>query len=135
MAREEAAFRFRHPVDVRFRDIDAMGHAHHSLVLVYIEEARSEYWRTVAGRPELDFIIGEISLAYHRRILYPGTLSVGVRTTRLGRSSFDMDYELRDGDGEPVASGRSAQVMFDYAAGRPMPIPDELRRRLERYEG
>lgn len=129
----EATFRFRYDVEVRFSDLDPMGHAHHTLPLVYIEEARSAYWREIAGHRELDFIIGEVSLAYHRRIRYPATVQVGVRVTRVGRSSFDMEYELRDAPGVLV-TGRSSQVLFDYAAGTSKTIPDELRSRLERFE-
>ena len=42
--------RFHHAVAVRFRDLDAMRHVHHTAPLLYIEEARAAYWRAVAGR-------------------------------------------------------------------------------------
>lgn len=127
-------FRFVHAVAVRFRDIDEMGHAHHTLPLVYIEEARSAYWRDVLGRAELDFIMGEAGVRFHRRIRYPSTVRVGVRTTRLGRRSLSMEYEIRDDDGELLADGWSEQVMYDYAAGASKPIPEEMRARVRAYE-
>ena len=46
----EAPFRFRHAVEVRFKDIDLGGHAHHAQALVYFEEARTAYWREIVGR-------------------------------------------------------------------------------------
>src|SRR4051812_43292320 len=97
---DDASFRFRYPVAVRFRDIDIMGHAHHSLPLVYFEEARAAYWRDVAKRPDIvstDYIIAEFTIRYHARTLFPDTLSVGVRTSRLGGKSFEMEYEARSG--------------------------------------
>jgi len=127
-------YRFRRTVEVRFRDIDEMGHAHHTLPLIYIEEARTSYWRDVLEREELDFIMGEVGVRYHRRIRYPSTVTVGVRTTRLGRSSFAMEYELRDEAGEILADGWSKQVMFDYASGEPKPVPPEMRARVQAYE-
>ncbi len=127
-------FRFRREIEVRFRDIDEMGHAHHTLPLIYIEEARTSYWRTVLGREELDFIMGEVGVRYHRRIRYPSTVSVGVRTTRLGRRSLAMEYDIRDADGELLAEGWSEQVMYDYAGGQSKAVPDELRARVEAYE-
>ena len=127
-------FRFMRAVPVRFRDIDEMGHAHHTLPLVYIEEARTAYWRDVLGREELDFIMGEVGVRYHRRIHYPSTVHVGVRTTRLGRSSLAMAYELRDDEGELLAEGWSKQVMYDYAAGATKPVPEELRARVRAWE-
>lgn len=131
-------FRFLHEVDVRFRDLDPMGHAHHSLPLMYWEEARARYWREVAGRAsvaDIDYVMGEITVRFHRRIHYPARLIAGVRVTRLGRSSFDMSYGLWSHDDELLSSGRSTQVLFDYAAGRSRPFDDETRRRIEAHEG
>ncbi len=134
----EGDFGFLHAVDVRFRDLDPMGHAHHSLPLIYWEEARARYWREVAGRgavADIDYVMGEFTLRFHRRILYPGRLTAGVRITRLGRSSFDMAYGLWSGAGELLSSGRSTQVLYDYAAGRSKPFDDDTRHRIEAHEG
>jgi acyl-CoA thioester hydrolase len=130
-------FRFIHEVPVRFRDLDPMGHAHHSLPLMYWEEARARYWREVAGRESvetIDYVMGEFTIRFHRRILFPATLRAAVRATRLGRSSFDMAYGLWDGDGELLASGSSTQVMFDYVSGRSMALDDDTRQRIREYD-
>lgn len=131
-------FRFLHEVAVRFRDLDPMGHAHHSLPLMYWEEARARYWRTVAGRATvaaIDYVMAEFTLRFHHRIHFPATLRAGVRTTRLGRSSLDMEYGLWDEDGRLLSSGSSTQVMFDYDADRSKPIDPETRARIEGHEG
>lgn len=137
MSSRDNTFRFRHQVHVRFRDIDAGGHAHHSLALVYFEEARAAYWREVVGRgalDEIDYILAEATVRYHKRVFWPGTLTVGVRVSLLGKKHFVMEYEARSADGEPVLSGRTVQVMYDYAAARTKRIPDPLRERIERFE-
>jgi acyl-CoA thioester hydrolase len=131
------SYRFRHAVPVRFRDLDPMGHAHHSLVLIYIEEARAAYWRAVAERSgvdDIDYILGDVSLRFLGRIFFPATLEVGVRVSRLGGSSFDMEYALRGEDGTLLATARSTQVMFDYEAGRSKPIPPAVRQRITEHE-
>jgi acyl-CoA thioester hydrolase len=130
--------RFRHSVEVRFRDLDLMGHAHHTLPLIYFEEARAAYWREIAGRSgveDIDYVIGEAQVRFHQRIRYPGRLEVGVRVSRIGGKSFVMEYELRSPEGELLATGRTVQVMYDYAAGRSIPIPPELKQRILAYEG
>jgi acyl-CoA thioester hydrolase len=130
--------RFRHSVEVRFRDLDPMGHAHHTLPLIYFEEARAAYWREIAGRSgveDIDYVIGEAQVRFHQRIRYPGRLEVGVRVSRIGGKSFVMEYELRSPEGELLATGRTVQVMYDYAAGRSIPIPPELKQRILAYEG
>jgi acyl-CoA thioester hydrolase len=131
-------FRFLHAVEVRFRDLDPMGHAHHSLPLIYWEEARARYWREVAGRADvtdIDYVMGEFRVRYRSPILFPSRLSAGVRVTRLGGSSFDMDYALWDEDGRLLGTGSSVQVMYDYGAGRSTPLDDDTRARIEAFEG
>ena len=131
-------FRFIHPVEVRFRDLDPMGHAHHSLPLMYWEEARARYWREVAGRPSvesIDYVMGEFTVRYHDRIWFPARLQSAVRVIRLGRSSWDAEYGLWDEDGRLLSSGASTQVMFDYDAGRSQALDDATRARIEEFEG
>jgi acyl-CoA thioesterase FadM len=35
----------------------------------------------------------------------------------------------------PVAKGKTVMVAYDYAAAKPMPVPDWARTRIEEYEG
>lgn len=131
-------FRFTHAVPVRFKDIDVGGHAHHSHALVYFEEARAAYWREVAGRrgvDDVDYILAEAEIRYHRRVLYPDSLRVGVRIATLGKKHFVMEYQAWSSQGEHLLTGRTTQVMYDYAEGKTTRIPDELRERIEAFEG
>ncbi len=138
MPEPAAEFRFRHPAAVRFRDLDPMGHVHHSVALVYFEEARAAYWRDVAGQASgvaVGYLIGDFAVRYLARIHFPATLDVGVRVTHLGSKSWDMEYEARAPDGTVVAGGRSTQVMYDYQAETSIPIPEDVRRRIAAFEG
>ncbi len=130
-------FRFRHPVEVRFRDLDPMGHVHHAVPLVYFEEARAAYWRDVAGQGGLagiGYVMGDVSVRFHARIHFPQRLEVLTRVSRLGGKSWSMQYQLRGPGGELLASGESTQVTYDYAAGASTSIPDDIRGRIARYE-
>lgn len=134
----EPSFRFHHPVVVRFKDIDVGGHAHHSEALVYFEEARSAYWSQVVGKDGVDgvgYILAEAEVRWHRRVLWPQTLQVGVRVSRLGRKHFEMMYEVAGEDGERLQSGRTVQVMYDYEAGTATRIPDAARAAMEAQDG
>ena len=135
---DEDTFRFWYPVNVRFRDIDVGGHAHHSEALVFFEEARSAYWREVVWQGEIgeiDYILAEASIRYLQRVLYPDRLEVGVRVSRLGKKHFEMEYLVRSGDGRQLVSGRTTQIMYDYGAGATKRIPEEARERIVSAEG
>ena len=130
--------KFTHRVSVRFRDLDAMGHAHHTLPIVYFEEARAAYWRQVAGRPKLediDYVLAEVRVQFKQRVLYPGELVVRMGTVHVGNASFVMHYELVDAEDAVLATGETTQVMYDYANARSMRVPADVRERIMRFEG
>jgi acyl-CoA thioester hydrolase len=131
-AARDGWYRVRMPV--RFRDLDPMGHAHHTLPLVYVEEARASLWRALtgsAGADSPDYIMAEVTVRYHARIAYPCDLSVGLMVRRVGTSSFLTDFDVRDPAGVLLASGRAAHVSYDYAAGRSKPLDPALREALQ----
>lgn len=135
---EPDRFRFHAPVGVRFQDIDALGHAHHSKALVYFEEARWGYWSEVVGSSSIEavhYVVAEFTVQYHRRVLYPLTLDVGVRVSHVGDKHFVMLYEARSPKGELLLSARSVQVIYDYAAGKSKAIPEVVRLALEARDG
>ena len=132
------SFRFRHPVDVRFKDIDVGGHAHHSHALVYFEEARWAYWAKVIGQGEptdVGYILAEATVRWHRRVFWPLRLDVGVRVDRLGKKHFEMSYEALSPDGEKLISGSSVQVWYDYASAKSTRIPEEVQGAIRAWEG
>lgn len=130
-----ASARFRHSVAVRFRDLDSMGHAHHTLPLIYLEEARARYWREVAARGGvIDYVMASVSVQFHERIRWPETVDVALRTTRIGSKSFDMEFGIIGSDGTLLASGMTTQVMYDYAAERSMVVPGDVRAAIEAFE-
>jgi acyl-CoA thioester hydrolase len=131
-------FRFRLPVGVRFQDVDVYGHAHHSRALIYFEEARWAYWGEVVGTQSIEdvsYVMAEVQVRYHRRILYPMTVEVCVRVSHLADKHFIMAYEARSPQGDVLVSGSSVQVMYDYAEQTSTTIPPAIRAALEAWDG
>jgi acyl-CoA thioester hydrolase len=127
---------FRWHAAVRFRDIDAMGHAHHSLPLIYLEEARAAFWGTLKGNHDIaaiDYVIAEVTLRFHARITYPGEVMAALCITAVGSKSYRTDFEIRDNAGQLLSSGSAVQVAFDYAAGRSRSLGEAERVALERW--
>lgn len=129
------AFRFATAIRVRWSDCDAFGHVNNASFLSYFEEARIDYWKTVV--PDVPFTGMAIvhTAVDFRGQAFPGDqLTIRVAVTELKRTSFWAAYEVVRGD-IVVATGRSAQVFFDYAAQRPSTIPEAFRARIASYEG
>ncbi len=135
---DSSHFRFWHDVPVRFSDVDVAGHAHHADALIYFEEARWAYWSRVVGQPrsdDLGYVLAECRVRWHGRVLWPQTVRVGVRVSRVGRKHFEMEYEVRAASGERLQSGSTVQVMYDYSVGVSVPLSEELRAKLEAQDG
>jgi acyl-CoA thioester hydrolase len=124
---------FTIPIDVRFRDIDAMGHVNNAVYASYMEQARARYYQEVINEKldEVDTVLARIEIDYHNPIDLGEDVSVKMRTTDIGNSSLIMEYEIVAA-GEVAASGKTVQVVFDRATGRSTSIPDAWRERIER---
>ncbi len=116
-----------------------MRHVNHAVYLTYCEAARNEYWIRVTGIrnvEEYDFVLAELTARYHAPASLGDDLIVGCRVTELRRSSFLMEHEIRNAQtGQLIFEMNSAQVMFDYATGKSMPISDTRRKQIEDFEG
>src|SRR5688572_1821383 len=133
-----SAFRYHHRLQVRFRDCDPMGHANNAAYFTYMEQARWSYWLQLTGNshPTLPGVILARAECDFLRPARPGEwLDVWLGATRLGRSSFTIECEILGEDKAPVARGLTVQVMFDYAEGKSVVLPDWFRARIEEYEG
>jgi acyl-CoA thioester hydrolase len=130
-------YRFVLPREVEFRDIDAAGHVNNAVYLTYLETARIKYLIDVLGAEfayELALILARIAVDFRSPASFPEPLEIGARVTRIGTTSFDMEHEIRGGDGRLVLEASSVLVAFDYEVKAPMAVPDEWRARLDAYE-
>jgi acyl-CoA thioester hydrolase len=132
--------RHRTPIQVRFRDTDAFGHVNNAVFFTYIELARIRYLLDVLQPDEpfdrLPLILARVELDFRSPIMFGEDVEVETRVDRIGRSSIAMSHRMTAGtDGRLVGESQSVLVTYDYAIARPMPVPDEWRRKISAYEG
>lgn len=133
-----SGFRVHCPVEVRFRDCDAMGHVNNAVYLTYLEQARFAYWKAAdIGRlaGDVSYIIARVEIDYRAPATTGEALDVAIAVTRLGRASFTMVYEIRNPEGRLVATATSVQATYDYSVGRTVPLSDAIKRRIAEFEG
>ena len=132
--------RHRTPLQVRFRDTDAFGHVNNAVFFTYIELARIRYLLDVLQPAEpferMPLILARVELDFRSPIMFGEDVEVATQVDRIGRSSIAMSHRLTAGtDGRLVGEAQSVLVTYDYAAARPMPVPDEWRSRIAQHEG
>jgi acyl-CoA thioester hydrolase len=128
---------YSHRLEVRFRDCDPLGHVNNAVYLTYLEQARLVYWKELWGFGEPGSTIPGVIMAraeidYRSPAHYGQTLEVRIAIAAIGKTSFTYDYEIVDAEGRAVASARTVQVMYDYATAKPVPIPDDIREKMQK---
>lgn len=134
-------FKFFHPIEVRYGDLDPQGHVNNAKAVTYLEQARIQYIKHLKlwqGTSFLDIgiILAEIRVTYKAPIHFGQAVRIGVRVARLGNKSFEMAYLIEDADTHAeLATATTIQVAYDYRQQKSIPIPDEWRRVIGSFEG
>ncbi len=156
-----------YPVQIRFRDLDPLAHVNNTVYFTYFEEARSyyfdqlnlEHWpsneedqlihsaeeagahnariQTTSLGAHYGSLIKENTCTYHLPLIHDDKAEIGVRVTRIGRTSFVMELQIRDSRDHAriFATGTTVTVWCNYHTGRPVPVPPILRAAIEKMEG
>lgn len=127
---------FETTVDLRYRDIDAMGHVNNAVYASVLEQARVEYFDSLleSDLSREGAVLASLSIEYERPIeLQDGPVTVAIDVPRVGTSSVPMRYELRRADGERAATAETVQVAYDREAGSSVPLPDAWREAIVEY--
>jgi acyl-CoA thioester hydrolase len=135
--RQMEGYRFTMLREVEFRDVDAADHVNNAVYLTYLESARIKYLIDTLGSEfayELSLILASIAVDFRSPARFPEALEIGARVTRIGTKSFDMEHEIRGGDGRLVLEASSVLVAYDYEADAPMAVPEDWRARIDAYE-
>ena len=134
-------FKFFHPTEVRYGDLDPQGHVNNAKYLTYFEQARVYYLIQLGlfdkdqSFMEVGVIIADIHITYHAPAHYGSALKIGVRTIKLGNKSFTTEQCVVDETGKMLATGTVVLVTFDYEGLKPIPVPEEWRMKIGEFEG
>jgi acyl-CoA thioester hydrolase len=123
-------YAFVHREHVRFHDLDGMAHVNNAVFSTYLEEARLAWFGDADPQPLADVILARTEIDFRSPVQSGEIVEIGVRPSRVGTKSFELEYELR-ADGRVVASAKSVLVGYDYERAESVPIPERWRRRLE----
>jgi acyl-CoA thioester hydrolase len=128
-------------LEVRWGDLDTMGHVNNAKYFTYCESARMGYFQAVRmpdhyERGRFGPALAAAQLNFRRQVHWPAAIEVETRVVEIGRTSFKMEYTLiRAEDRATVADGGGVIVWVDYSTGKPVPLPDGLREAIRAFEG
>jgi acyl-CoA thioester hydrolase len=121
---------FEHPVDVRWRDVDALGHVNHAVFLTYLEEGRDAFFSETL-RSDPIYVVVRIEVDLRAEVRYPDRrVTVRIEVERLGTTSLTTRETILTPSKEVVAEARVVTVRWDASHRKPIPFSEAERTQL-----
>lgn len=124
-------------IQVRFADLDIMGHVNNSVYLSYFEYARVHYFNKVLGDKwdwkKFGCLVARNEINYHREVVLNQTPEIVVYLDEIGTRSFTISY-ITTVNGEVTTTGKTVMVCFDPVLHSTVEVTPEWRAALEKLE-
>lgn len=137
--------RYTAEIGLRWGDMDAFGHVNNVQFHRLLEEARIRAfreWFHASGSERMmrsGVLLARQEIEYLHQLTYrPEPVHVQMWITRIGGASWEMAYEVVDGDPSlevVFARAESTLVAFDMSAQQPRKLQEDERSALESYLG
>lgn len=135
----EIQYKHSVPVQLRFNDIDSLGHVNNSIYFSFYDLGKIRYFSTV--RPEMkeirdiDLVVANVNANFLMPIFLQENVSVQTTTVSIGNKSVKLAQQIVNDRGDIKAVCETILVGFDFKSGETKLISDEWRRAIEAYEG
>ena len=78
----------------------------------------------------MEFVIVRLEIDFRAELFFPGSVDIGTRVLKIGRSSFRLGQALFSGE-SCAATGECVMVVLDGNSRKAKPFSPDLRRWLE----
>lgn len=140
---DRSKFKHRAQVQVRNYEVDWQGVVHNANYLLYCEVGRIEYLKNLGLRLDLNSISNENRVVLVRNEIdyissahFDELLDVYTRIIYVKNSSFAFESLVEENATHRlVAKNVAVHVWLHPRTGKPVPVNDEFRRIVQKYEG
>jgi len=129
-------------IQIRFKDLDSLGHVNNANYLSYFELARVEYFKAAMGVKTIDWktegvILAKIEMNFKIPMLLNDEISIYTWTSRFGTKSFDMNCSIvknENGQEIEIAMGMTVLVCINYKTMTTIAIPPLWKQKIQEFE-
>ncbi len=124
-------------IPTRWMDNDVYGHVNNVVYYSYFDTVINDYLvraggLDIQGSPVVG-VCAESTCRYRAPLAFPEPVEAGLRVGHLGRTSVRYEIGLfKEGEDEAAAQGHFVHVFVDRRAMTPAPIPEAIRKALEK---
>ncbi len=132
-------FRHRLPLQLRFNDIDALGHVNNSVYFTFYDLGKSRYFEAVRNLSidwrKADVVVANVNADFLSPIYSRENVAVETCCYEIGNRSIKIMQRIINVDTNEIKGVcRTVMVGFDVAAGVSAPINDEWKQAICTYE-
>ena len=133
-------FHHRIPLQIRFNDIDLLGHVNNTIYFSFYDTGKARYMETLR-KGEINFrkvetVIANIDCAFRRPIYFGQNIDCLTRLLEIGDKHIKLQQMIVDHDTDEVHSlCETVMVYVDVASLHPITVPDDWRRLYKEFEG
>lgn len=139
---QTAEIQFHHtlPLQIRFNDVDLLGHVNNSVYFSFYDLGKSRYFEAVKAQnidwKKADVVIANVNADFVSPI-YPGEpVVVQTCTTEIGNRSFKLLQQIVNSETRQVKGVcRTVMVGFDIKTGTAAAISDDWKEAICHFEG
>ncbi len=121
---------FETTVEIRFADIDAMGHVNNAVYFSYFEQARMAYFKERVARiwdwNEDGVIVARNEIDYNYPVFLNDRMIIRLWVEHVGSKSFTVCYRVVVGE-RLCATGKSVLVCFNHKNKATQMLPEAWR--------
>jgi len=126
------------PIQVRFSDVDMLGHVSNTVYQNYYDAGKLHYFDEVL--PEMDFInigvVGAmIKIDYLKPIFMRTSILVETHVTHIGTKSLTMEHQLvEEHTLDLLSTCQVVLVCYDVKEQKSIPIPEKWKEQIKLYD-
>ena len=139
MEQQEITFRHELPAQLRFSDVDQFGHVNNSIYFSLYDMCKTHYFLDVVGDDvfrHMAIVVANINANFIAPIFYPDEIVIQTTMQKIGHKSFTLLQRAMNARTRDVkCECRTIMVCYDRDNRCAMLMPDDVRRKIEKYEG
>ncbi len=132
------AFPHAVPLQLRFNDIDILGHVNNNAQLALFDVGKTEFYNVLRGElsdwSRVEAVIVNLNCTFMQQIKFTDPMEVRTRVKKIGEKSFVLQQILRNvATGQICSMCESVMVSVDYATKASKPIPENIAEGLKKW--
>lgn len=136
----DAPFHHMLPLQIRFNDIDLLGHMNNGTYLTMMDLGKAHYFNDVLGQRvnwhEINVAVVNINVNFYAPTFLTDKIVVVTRIIAMSKHSLTMEQRIVNPDtGEVKCLARTIMAGYDVRTATSQPIDPEWRRAFSAYEG